>query len=257
MKKPRRSDEGKPLHELEVGLPAGEIWEVYGTLRLARLAVELLPNILQKADIVHGDGGVGTVLHLTFPPGNPGPQYYKEKFTKVDNDNYVKEAVVIEGGYLQLGFTSYLVRFEILWAVYGTLRLVQLAAELLPNIVQKVSTVHGDGEVGTVIQVNFVPGIPCPPYQKEEFVKVDNKNRVKEAKVIEAGFLLFGFQSYLMRFEIVKKDNDSSVIRSTVEYEIDDEHASNASLVTTDLVATIAQVIAKYLKDQKSSPPSS
>lgn len=45
-----------------------------------------------------------------------------------------------------------------LWAVYGTLRLVQLAAELLPNIVQKVSTVHGDGEVGTVIQVNFVPG---------------------------------------------------------------------------------------------------
>ncbi|XP_020085359.1 S-norcoclaurine synthase-like [Ananas comosus] len=144
-----------------------------------------------------------------------------------------------------------------LWAVYGTLRLVQLAAELLPNIVQKVSTVHGDGEVGTVIQVNFVPGIPGPPYQKEEFVKVDNENRVKEAKVIEAGFLLFGFQSYLMRFEIVKKDNDSSVIRSTVEYEIDDEHASNASLVTTDLVATIAQVIAKYLKDQKSSPPSS
>lgn len=103
----------------------------------------------------------------------------------------------------------------------------------------------------------LLTGIPGPPYQKEEFVKVDNENRVKEAKVIEAGFLLFGFQSYLMRFEIVKKDNDSSVIRSTVEYEIDDKHASNASLVTTDLVATIAQVIAKYLKDQKSSPPSS
>ncbi|XP_020083883.1 S-norcoclaurine synthase 2-like [Ananas comosus] len=155
---------GSLCHELEVGLPAGEIWEVYGTLRLARLAVELLPNILQKADIVHGDGGVGTVLHLTFPPGNPGPQYYKEKFTKVDNDNYVKEAVVIEGGYLELGFTSYLVRFE-----------------------------------------------------------------------------------------IVKKDGDSSVIRSSIEYEIDDENAGNASFVTTGPLVSIAEAISSHLMKQKSA----
>ena len=62
---------GSLFHKLEVGLPAGEVWEVYGTLRLAQLVVELLPHVLQKVDVIEGDGGVGTVLHLTFPPGEP------------------------------------------------------------------------------------------------------------------------------------------------------------------------------------------
>ena len=38
---------------------------------------------------------------------------YSEKFTKVDNENRVKVAEVVEGGFLDIGFTLYRVIFEI------------------------------------------------------------------------------------------------------------------------------------------------
>ncbi|CAL9758082.1 unnamed protein product [Musa acuminata subsp. burmannicoides] len=161
----RRAMKGTLCHELEVGLPAGQVWEVYGTLRLAQLVVELVPNVIQKVDIVEGDGGVGTVLHLTFPTGTSGgPQFYKEKFVKIDDENRLKEAIVVEGGYLEMGFLSFLVRFEII--------------------------------------------------DKEEGV--------------------------------------SSIIKSTIEYEVDEEHAGNASLVTTAAVAAIAEGVSGYLMKEKS-----
>ncbi|XP_008800114.2 norbelladine synthase-like [Phoenix dactylifera] len=155
---------GSLFHELEVGLPAGELWEVYGTLRLAELVVELLPNVVQKFDIVEGDGGVGTVLRLAFPPGMPGSQFSKEKFIKIDNEKRVKEALVVEGGYLDLGF-----------------------------------------------------------------------------------------RSFLFRLEIIEKDSNSSIIKSTAEYEIDEEHAANASFVTVAPFATMAETISKYLIEKKTS----
>lgn len=71
---------GTLCHELEVGLPAGQVWGVYGTLRLGQLVVELLPNVIQKLDIVEGDGGVGTVLHLTFPTGKSSPLHDPPRF---------------------------------------------------------------------------------------------------------------------------------------------------------------------------------
>ncbi|KAG1354246.1 S-norcoclaurine synthase 2 [Cocos nucifera] len=152
------------FHELEVCLPAGEVWEVYGTLGLAQLVVELLPHVIQKIDVIEGDGGVGTILHLTFPPGTPGIQFYKEKFVKVDNEKRVKEVMVVEGGFLDLGF-----------------------------------------------------------------------------------------RSVLYRLEVVEKDSNSSIIKSTIEYEIDEEHAANASFVTIAFLATIAEAISKYLTEKKAS----
>ena len=56
-------------HEFETDVPAAELWEIYGTLRAAKLLPELLPQVLAKVELVSGDGGVGTILQLTFPPG--------------------------------------------------------------------------------------------------------------------------------------------------------------------------------------------
>jgi len=55
-------------HEFETDVPASELWEVYGTLRASELLHQLLPQVLAKVELVSGDGGVGTVLQLTFPP---------------------------------------------------------------------------------------------------------------------------------------------------------------------------------------------
>ena len=61
--------EGSLCHEFETDLPAAEVWEVYGGLRIGQLLPQLLPDLLSKVELVDGDGGVGTVLLLTFPRG--------------------------------------------------------------------------------------------------------------------------------------------------------------------------------------------
>jgi hypothetical protein len=53
-------------------------------------------------------------------PGASGQVSYKEKFIMVDNEKYIKEAAVIEGGVLDLGFQKYVVRFEIVGKEDGT-----------------------------------------------------------------------------------------------------------------------------------------
>ncbi|CAK9138420.1 unnamed protein product [Ilex paraguariensis] len=105
---------GTISEEMVIDVSASKAWEVYGTLQLAKIVEEELSNVLDKIEVIEGDGGAGTVLKLIFPPGTPGLTSYKEKFTKVDDEKRVKEAEVIEGGYLDLGFTLYRVRFEII-----------------------------------------------------------------------------------------------------------------------------------------------
>ncbi|CAN6236100.1 unnamed protein product, partial [Urochloa humidicola] len=69
-------------------------------------------QVLHQVEVVRGDGGVGTVIKVTLPPGIPGRHSYKEEFVKIDNENRVKEAAVIEGDILELGFITYVTRFE-------------------------------------------------------------------------------------------------------------------------------------------------
>ncbi|XP_048553558.1 norbelladine synthase-like [Triticum urartu] len=157
---------GSLWHELETDLPAADVWEVYGGLAIGRLIPQLLPHVLSKVELVEGDGGVGTILLVTFPPqGDSEPRSYKEKFNVIDNEKYIKEAETIEGGFLDLGF-----------------------------------------------------------------------------------------RKHLMRIEIVGKEDGKSVIRSTVEYEVDAEHAKNVSLVSTQALASVAEAITKHIKEQKKSP---
>ncbi|CAN6223906.1 unnamed protein product [Urochloa humidicola] len=80
---------------------------------------------------------------------------------------------------------------------------------------------------------------------------VDNEKYIKEAEVIEGGVLDLGFQKYVVRFEIIGQEDGTTIIRSTIEYKVDAEHTSNASLVSTGALASIAEAITKYIKEQK------
>ncbi|KAL8050616.1 hypothetical protein ABFX02_06G092200 [Erythranthe guttata] len=104
---------GTVSSEMEVKVPASKAWKLYSTLELAKVVAEALPNQITKIDVVQGDGGAGTILELFFPPGGAGLTSYKEKFTVVDDEKLVKETEVVEGGFLDLGFTLYRVRFEV------------------------------------------------------------------------------------------------------------------------------------------------
>ncbi|KAL6838894.1 hypothetical protein ACP4OV_031330 [Aristida adscensionis] len=155
--------EGSLFHEFETGLPAGDVWEVYGGLLVGKLIPQLLPEVFSKVELIEGDGGVGTVLLVTFPPGTPGSETFKEKSIKVDDENYIKEVVVTEGG-----------------------------------------------------------------------------------------FLNHGFHKYLVRIEIIATEEKTSIIRSTIEYEVDHEHTNNPPAVSTSGLAAIAEAMTKYIKEQKS-----
>jgi hypothetical protein len=60
---------GQVSHELEVHVPASEAWGLYSTLRLSKLVEKELPGMYDKIELLEGDGGVGTLFKLTFPPG--------------------------------------------------------------------------------------------------------------------------------------------------------------------------------------------
>ncbi|KAK6129387.1 hypothetical protein DH2020_036863 [Rehmannia glutinosa] len=107
---------GTVSDEREVSVPASEAWKLYGSLQLSKFVAEKLPGMASKIDIVQGDGGVGTIIEIFYAPA-PGTERlksYKEKFTVVDDEKRVKVAEVVEGGYLDLGFTMYRVRFEVI-----------------------------------------------------------------------------------------------------------------------------------------------
>lgn len=87
----------------------------------------------------------------------------------------------------------------------------------------------------------------------EKFTKVDNEKRVKEAEVIEGGYLELGFALYRVRFEIIEKGEDSCIIRSTIEHQVKEEAAANASYVSVEPLAKIAEVAKSYLIKNKSA----
>lgn len=99
---------------MEVKAAASEAWKVYGAILLADIIREYLPQFVQKTEVLEGDGGVGTVILVTFTPGATGFSQQKEKITVVDNEKRVKVVEVIEGGFLEQGLDLYRLRFEVI-----------------------------------------------------------------------------------------------------------------------------------------------
>ncbi|KAF9616960.1 hypothetical protein IFM89_033030 [Coptis chinensis] len=93
-------------HELKVAASADEVWSVYGSPELPMHLLEMLPGSFEKVKIT-GDGGVGTIIDLTFPPGE-FPHAYKEKFVFIDHKLRILKVQIIDGDYANLGVTYYM-----------------------------------------------------------------------------------------------------------------------------------------------------
>ena len=76
---------------------------------------------------------------------------------------------------------------------------------------------------------------------------MDDEKRVKESQVIEGGFLDLGFTLYRVRLEIIEKTQVSSIIKSTIEYHVNEDAAANASLVSIQPFADIALTVKNSL----------
>ena len=68
---------------------------------------------------------------------------------------------------------------------------------------------------------------------------------VKEYEIFEGGHRDLGFSKYLIRFEIVDKDENSCIAKATTEYELNaDADPKLASLVSVDQMMGILNVAA-------------
>ncbi|KAI3977822.1 hypothetical protein MKX01_036662 [Papaver californicum] len=101
------------INEMKVNVSANDIWEVYSSPDLPKIIVKLLPTVFKRIDYVKGNGGVGTIIRLVYPPGSV-PLTYKEKFITIDNRRRLKEVPEIEGGYLDMGVTFYMDTYKII-----------------------------------------------------------------------------------------------------------------------------------------------
>ena len=60
---------GQVSYDVEVDVSASNAWKLYGTLQLAMVMEEGPSPLLEKFELIEGDGGVGTVIKLIFAPG--------------------------------------------------------------------------------------------------------------------------------------------------------------------------------------------
>ncbi|WOH06560.1 hypothetical protein DCAR_0625988 [Daucus carota subsp. sativus] len=128
------------------------------------------------------------------------------------------------------------------WEVYGSLQLGSVVEKGFTDVIERIEVVEGDGSVGTVLNLVFKPGVVPFPSYKEKFITVDNAKRVKETLVVEGGYLEMGFDRYFVRLEIIEKDEKSCITRATVEYELNEESAANASLASIDALMAIMNI---------------
>ncbi|GLT50449.1 hypothetical protein SLA2020_239350 [Shorea laevis] len=140
---------------------------------------------------------------------------------------------------------------SVAWELYGTPRFSKLIQEGLKDVIHRLELVEGDGGVGTIIKLDLVPGVIPGITWYKEFTKIDNEKRVKETEDVEGGYLDLGFTLYRVRFEVIEKENDSCIIKSTVEYDIKEEAAANASIITIQPLAKIAELAKDQLINNK------
>ncbi|KAK8489056.1 hypothetical protein V6N13_094693 [Hibiscus sabdariffa] len=95
-------------NELEVHVPASTVWEIYRNLGLLKLAVQ--QNLIQSVRVLKGHGGVGTVVNVTFLPGNSS---YTEKFTVIDDQKRMKVTQGLKGDCLAIGCSVQIIQFDI------------------------------------------------------------------------------------------------------------------------------------------------
>ncbi|XP_047330259.1 norbelladine synthase-like [Impatiens glandulifera] len=134
------------------------------------------------------------------------------------------------------------------WEVYSSLMLAKIIEEKLRNLADRLE-IEGDGGVGTLIKIIFPPGAFGFNSYTEKFTKIDHEKRVKETEVVEGGYLDLGFDLFRVRFEVIEKEDDSPpscIIRSTIEYEIKEEFAANASFVNIQTLVEVMQAVADF-----------
>ncbi|KAK8593795.1 hypothetical protein V6N13_042634 [Hibiscus sabdariffa] len=141
---------------------------------------------------------------------------------------------------------------DLMWDVYRGFELGRLVDKIAADVLGRVEFLEGDGGVGSIVKFTSAAE-PGSGYMKEIFTKIDDENRVKETEVIEGGYKALGFDVVRIRLEILEKDSESCIVRSSIEYEGDDKLADVVSRVSVKPLEIMAEIVGKHLSENKST----
>ncbi|KAF2306723.1 hypothetical protein GH714_020854 [Hevea brasiliensis] len=213
-----------------MGVPATMVWDAYRGLVLGRLVDQLLGDDIGKVEVVQGDGSVVTLWSSTYLKEQLGIKLWSSAYLILD----IKAMISLPSSYLAKRDYTYEFPWQDKHEGYS------FATHLIVN-------------PGTLCNWVILLGAPGIGYLKELFTKIDDDNRVKETEVIEGGCKDLGFDLFHICLEIIEKDAQSSIIMSTIEYNMDDTKAELASFVSIKQIEIIAETLGKYLIEKKST----
>ncbi|KAL0366836.1 UNVERIFIED_CONTAM: Major allergen Pru ar 1 [Sesamum radiatum] len=98
--------------EIKVGVSPKRMFKAMVTESYTILP-KIMPVAIKSIELLHGDGGAGTIRQTNFPDGAPFP-YVKHRIDALDTENYVSKYTLIEGAVLgdKLESVYYEAKFE-------------------------------------------------------------------------------------------------------------------------------------------------
>ncbi|XP_057460678.1 phytohormone-binding protein CSBP-like [Actinidia eriantha] len=103
--------EAKAQVKVQVGIEA--IWKALAK-DLRFVLPRIMPGVVRDVQVIEGDGGLGTVFLFNFGSDVSNIRYQKEKLVDLDESLHQIGLQVVEGGHLNLGFSSYKTTFQLI-----------------------------------------------------------------------------------------------------------------------------------------------
>ncbi|GMN66164.1 hypothetical protein TIFTF001_035232 [Ficus carica] len=105
------------MFRAKVGVGIERLWKALAK-DLRFVIPKAIPSLVKQVEVVEGDGGLGTVFLFSFGSDVTTMTYQKEKIVELDESLHQMGLQVIEGGHLDLGFSSYTTTFQLTTADY-------------------------------------------------------------------------------------------------------------------------------------------
>lgn len=78
---------------------------------------------------------------------------------------------------------------------------------------------------------------------------------IKEAQSFEGGYLDAGFSLYRIRFQVIEKGTNVCIIKSSIDYDVNDDVPDNASFITIEPLRIMAEAAKEYLLKTTTTTP--
>ncbi|KAA0046859.1 phytohormone-binding protein-like [Cucumis melo var. makuwa] len=144
------------------------------------------------------------------------------------------------------------VGIETLWkALVKDLRFI--IPKLMPNTVEKIELIHGNGGLGSVFLFHL-GRVKIVKIQKERIVELDETKHEFGLEVMEGILLKRGFSSFKTTFKLSSMKEKETLVDVKVVYgtERDDEDEVHMEEVATKPALSFLQLLEKFLIDSSS-----